>query len=120
VEFQAGGGPPLLHRHAPQEVYRVERGELTIYLEEAGQVRRIPSPAGAVVHIPAGRVHTVRNESENNALAYVVFTPGAEMERFVRAAARLGADRVPAADDLLALAGSHGIEMVGPAPVASG
>ena len=65
VRLPAGGGPPVLHRHAPLEVYRVDRGELAIYLEEAdGAVQRIAAGPGAVVHIPAGRAHTVRNESD--------------------------------------------------------
>jgi oxalate decarboxylase/phosphoglucose isomerase-like protein (cupin superfamily) len=109
VTMPPGGGPPKLHRHAPEEVYRLERGELAIYVEdEAGEVRRTLARHGDVVHIPGGRAHTVRNESGETAHAYVVFTPGAEMERFLRAAA----DQVAIAD-VLALAERHGIEMVG-------
>jgi mannose-6-phosphate isomerase-like protein (cupin superfamily) len=111
VEMPPGGGPPMMHRHAAAEVYRVERGELTIYLDG----RRIPAPAGAVVPIPGGAEHTIRNESDSDALAYVVFTPGAEMERFMRAAAEL---TDPAIEEVLALATRHGVEMTGPIPVA--
>jgi hypothetical protein len=67
------------------------------------------------VTIPGGRAHTVRNESGAEVLAYVVFAPGAEMERFVRAAAALAS---PAPAEVLALAERHGIEMAG--PVAAG
>jgi hypothetical protein len=42
--------------------------------------------AGSVVAIPGGREHTIRNESPTEALAYVVFAPGSEIERFMRAA----------------------------------
>src|SRR3712207_2694595 len=85
VRLPAGGGPPALHRHAPEEVYRVEEGELALYLEgPEGETQRLVATAGSVVHIPGGRAHTVRNESAAEALAYVVFAPGAEMERFVR------------------------------------
>ena len=108
VRLPAGGGPPALHRHAPAEVYRVERGELAIYVEDdAGEVERIATSPGAVVHIPAGRAHTVRNESDADAHAYVVFTPGTEIERFMRAAGAL-----TDAAGIVALAERHGIEML--------
>lgn len=117
VRMPAGGGPPAMHRHDPDEIYRVERGELAIYLEdEDGDVRRITTAAGEVVHIPGGRAHTIRNESEAEALAYVVFSPGAAMERFIRAAATLAAAGPPRVEDVLALAEQHGIEMTGPVP----
>ena len=108
VLLPPGGGPPALHRHAPAEVYRVQRGELAIYVEDdAGEVDRIATSAGSVVHIPGGRAHTVRNESDADAHAYVVFTPGTEIERFMRAA---GALADPA--EVMALAERHGIEML--------
>jgi mannose-6-phosphate isomerase-like protein (cupin superfamily) len=117
VRLPAGGGPPPLHRHEPEEVYRLEHGQLAIYLEdEAGEVRRILAGPGDVVHIPGGRAHTVRNESGADALAYVVFTPASGFESFVRAAAQLAADGVPTSDEVMALAERHGIEIVGPAP----
>ena len=105
VRLPAGGGPPALHRHAAAEIYRVERGELTIYLEDD----RITAGPGAVVNIPAGRAHTVRNESAAEAHAYVVFAPGTEIERFMRAAGALAA---PGPAEVMALAGRHGIEML--------
>lgn len=116
VRIPAGGGPPVLHRHAPAEVYRVERGELALYVEEDGAVRRIAARAGAVVHIPGGAAHTVRNESAAEAAAYVVFTPGEAMERFFRAAGALAHDGEPQLEDMLALAERHGIEFTEPVP----
>ncbi len=119
VRLPAGGGPPVLHRHAAEEVYRVDEGALAIYVEDdSGAVRRIDASAGPVVHIPGGRAHTVRNESEADAHAYVVFAPGSEMERFVRAAAASGVGGPPRMDDVLALAARHGMEMAGPVPTA--
>jgi hypothetical protein len=47
----------------------------------------------------------VRNESEAEAHAYVIFSPGTEMEAFVRAVAQ-------APGDVVALAERHGIEFV--------
>ncbi len=112
VHMDPGGGPPGLHRHAPEEVYRVDRGQLTVHLEDGrGEVQRIVAEPGTVVHIPGGRMHTVRNESREDASAYVVFTPGTEMERFLNAANRLAGAGPPEIADVLALAQRHGIEM---------
>ena len=105
VRMPAGGGPPALHRHAADEIYRGERGEFTIYLGD----ERVPLGPGDVVHIPGGRAHTVRNETDAEALAYVVYSPGAELEAFVRAAAEL---ETPDPAAVVALAQRHGIEFV--------
>ena len=111
VTMPAGGGPPVLHRHAPEEIYRGEAGEFAIYCEDDdGVVQRTPLARGDVVHIPGGRAHTVRNESTAEARAYVVYLPGEQMERFVRAVAQLSAPE-PAA--VMALAERHGIEFTG-------
>ena len=115
VTLPPGGGPPALHRHDPEEVYRVERGALTLYVEdEDGALDRIAAGPGDVVHIPGGRPHTARNESGEPATAFVVFAPGARMERFFRAAAALAVDGPPAMDDVLALATRHGVEITRP------
>jgi mannose-6-phosphate isomerase-like protein (cupin superfamily) len=103
VRLPSGGGPPALHRHAAAEVYRVEDGELAIYVGDD----RIAAGPGAVVNIPSGRAHTVRNETDAEARAYVVFTPGTEIERFMRAA---GALTAPDPAEVMALAERHGIE----------
>ena len=101
----SGWRTACLHRHEPAEVYRVERGELAIYVDD----ERIAAAPGDVVHIPGGRAHTVRNESAADAHAYVVFTPGTEIERFMRAA---GALAVPSPAEVMSLAERHGIEML--------
>jgi mannose-6-phosphate isomerase-like protein (cupin superfamily) len=120
VRIPPGGGPPGLHRHDPAETYRVERGELAIYLGGAGvgdDVERIVAGAGAVVHIPAGREHTVRNESGHEAAAYVTFVPGAPMEGFIRAAAALGDAPM---EEVLAVASRHGVALTRPVPAPQG
>jgi mannose-6-phosphate isomerase-like protein (cupin superfamily) len=104
VRIPPGGGPPALHRHAAAEIYRVEAGELAIYVDE----ERVAAGPGAVVAVPGGRRHTVRNESGLEARAYVVFAPGCDMEAFMRAAA--GASD---AAEVSSLAELHGIEMTG-------
>jgi quercetin dioxygenase-like cupin family protein len=101
VTMPPGGGPPGLHRHAAAEAYRVLEGEFTLYLGD----ERIAAPAGSVFHVPGGRAHTIRNESDAPARGYVTFFgDAAPMERFMRAAGT--------ADDVIALAAEHGIEFV--------
>jgi oxalate decarboxylase/phosphoglucose isomerase-like protein (cupin superfamily) len=118
VRMPAGGGPPVLHRHAPAEIYRVEAGELAIYVEDGGGevVRHRVGPRGVVL-IPGGRAHTIRNESAEEALAYVVYAPGAPIEGFARAAGELAAAGTPGMAEVVALAERHGIEITGPVPV---
>ena len=117
VQLPAGGGPPMLHRHPSSEVYRVDAGELAIYVADRdGVVQRIVAEPDDVVLIPGGREHTVRNESEAGAQAYVTFVPGTEFEGFIRAAAALSENGPPAMEDVLALAERWGVEMTGPVP----
>ena len=113
VEIPAGGGPPYLHRHDSFELYRVESGELTFHLAHPdGGVMKRTGRAGAVVAIPSGAEHTIRNESGSSARAFVVFAPGTEMESFIRAVTALGEDAAPAA--IATLAAENGIEMTRP------
>jgi mannose-6-phosphate isomerase-like protein (cupin superfamily) len=112
VRIPPGGGPPMLHCHDPFELYRVRSGELAIYLEGSdGAVARTVAGPGAVVPIEGGLEHTVRNESDQEAKATVVFSPGEPMERFAYAAGDLGRERAPGQDEVLALAEAHGIEI---------
>jgi mannose-6-phosphate isomerase-like protein (cupin superfamily) len=111
VRMAPGGGPPALHRHDPFELYRVDRGELAFYIAgEDGVIRRRVVGPGATVAIPSMREHTIRNESGSEAQALVVFTPGAGMESFARAAAAVEEDL----DRLLMVAAVHGIEITRP------
>lgn len=115
VRMPPGGGPPLLHRHEPFELYRVLSGELAVYLEgRDGAVTRTVAGPGSVIPIGAGLEHTVRNESKEDAEAVVVFSPGEPMERFARAAGDLGRGGPPSEDEVLALARAHGIEVTRP------
>jgi oxalate decarboxylase/phosphoglucose isomerase-like protein (cupin superfamily) len=110
VRMPPGGGPPALHRHDPFELYRVDRGELAFYVaDDGGEVRRAVAGPGAVVAIPGGREHTIRNESGAEARAMVVFTPGEAMEGFAR-----GAGELSTPDEVMALAAAHGIEITRP------
>lgn len=112
VTIPPGGGPPMLHRHDAFELYRVRRGELAIYLQgNDGAVKRTVAGPGAVVPIGGGLEHTIRNESDHEAEASVVFSPAESMERFARAVNDLSRDHRPAGEEVLALAEAHGIEI---------
>jgi mannose-6-phosphate isomerase-like protein (cupin superfamily) len=115
VRMAPGGGPPALHRHAASELYRVERGRLAFYVEgDDGEVERFTAGPGRTVAIPGGREHTIRNESAGDAVAFVVYAPGAEMEAFARAAAELSARGEAEVDDVFAVAAEHGVEITRP------
>ena len=116
VRMQPGGGPPVMHRHGPGEVYHVLEGEFTFYIGNDADARRMTATAGDVVPLAGGTPHTIRNESDAEAVAFVVHAPGLPMEGFCRAAAALAADGRPSMDDVLAIAAQHGIEILGPIP----
>jgi mannose-6-phosphate isomerase-like protein (cupin superfamily) len=119
VRMPPGGGPPVLHRHDPGEVYYVLEGEFSFYIGYP-DTRRVTATAGDVVPLAGGTPHTVRNESTADAVAFVVHAPGAPMENFSRAVATLAADSDgdggPSMDAVLAIAAQHGIELLGPIP----
>jgi quercetin dioxygenase-like cupin family protein len=117
VRMPPGGGPPVMHRHDPGEIYHVLAGEFAFYVgEPAGAVRRVSAAAGDVVPLAGGTPHTVRNESASDAVAFVVHSPAAVMEGFSRAAAALAANGAPSMERVLAVAQEHGVELLGPIP----
>lgn len=117
LRMPPGGGPPVMHRHAPSETYRVLSGEFTFYLTGTdGVTTRRVARAGETVTLAGNIPHTVRNESAEDAVAFQVHAPGGPMEGFIRGAARLAEDRSPTIEEVLALAERHGIEMLGPVP----
>ena len=124
VRMTPGGGPPVMHRHVPGEVYHVLEGEFAFYIGDerdgSGAVRRFTAGAGDVVPLAGSVPHMIRNESGADAVAFVVHAPGAPMEGFTRAAAALAADGAPTMEAVLEVAAEHGIELLGPVPAASG
>jgi mannose-6-phosphate isomerase-like protein (cupin superfamily) len=117
VRMPPGGGPPVMHRHDPGEVYHVLEGEFTFYVgDPTGPVRRTVAMAGDVVPLPGGTPHTIRNESAADAVAFVVHAPGAPMENFCRAAAALAVQGDPSMEAVLTIAARHDIELLGPVP----
>jgi mannose-6-phosphate isomerase-like protein (cupin superfamily) len=116
MRMAPGGGPPLMHRHDPGEIYHVVEGEFTFYVADAAGVRRVTATAGDVVPLAGGTPHTIRNESTADAVAFVVHAPGAPMEGFSRAVAAAAAEGNPSMEDVLGIATECGIEMLGPIP----
>src|SRR5689334_21638343 len=113
VRLPPGGGPPALHRHAPAEVYMVDRGRLTLYAErDDGEIESSTAGPGELVAIPGGREHTICNEGEEEAAARVVFSPAGRMEEFAEAAASLGEGAGP--EEVTRTAAEHGIEITRP------
>jgi hypothetical protein len=112
VRIPPSGGQPMLHRHDPFELYRVGSGELAFYLEgKDGAVTRTVAGPGSVVPIAGGLEHTVRNESDDEAEATVVLSPGEPMERFARVIDDLSRVRAAGQDEMIAIAEAHGIEI---------
>ncbi len=117
LRMPPGGGPPVMHRHAPSEVYRVLSGEFAFYITEPdGTTTRRVARAGETVTLAGSTPHTVRNESTEEAVAFQVHAPGGVMEGFTRSAARLAADHSPTIEEVLAIAQAHGVELLGPVP----
>jgi mannose-6-phosphate isomerase-like protein (cupin superfamily) len=117
VRMPPGGGPPVMHRHDPGEIYYVREGEFTFYLGHPTEtVRRVTAGAGEVVPLAGGTPHTVRNETDADAVAFVVHAPGGPMEEFTRAVAAIAATDGVDVAAVLRLAEQHGIEMLGPVP----
>ena len=116
LRMPPGGGPPVMHRHAPSEIYSVISGELTFYVG-LQPVERVVAGPGDVVPLAGGTPHTIRNESDVEAVAFGVHAPAGPMEAFTREAHALAAAGEPRMADVLEIAERHGIEMLGPVPV---
>jgi len=118
ILMRPGGGPPVMHRHEPGEVYHVTAGEFTVYVGDGpdGAVRRLTAVSGDIVPLAGGVPHTIRNESAEDAVAFVVHAPGVPMEGFSRAVAAAAADGPPTMEQVLELAAQNGITLLGPVP----
>ena len=117
VRMPPRGGTPVIHRHSPSEIYYVLEGEFTFYVGDANSTPQpVTATAGDVVPLPGGTPHTIRNQSDLDAVAFVVHAPGPAMEGFSRAVAATATERSLGIEDVLSLAERHGIEMLGPIP----
>jgi quercetin dioxygenase-like cupin family protein len=117
IKMPPGGGVPVMHRHAPGEIYYVQEGEFAFYLGHPEEsVRRIAASAGEIVPLAGGTPHTIRNETDADARAFVVHAPAAVMENFSYAAADLVASGKADMAAVLELASRSGVDMLGPVP----
>src|SRR4051812_26802929 len=71
---------PARDAPARAEIYQVLEGEFTFYTATDDGVRRVTTAAGTVMPLAGGVPHTIRNESDSDAVAFVVHAPGAPME----------------------------------------
>jgi uncharacterized RmlC-like cupin family protein len=79
-------------------------------------VHRATAGPGDVVPLAGGLPHTIRNESDRPAVAFVVHAPGAPMEGFARAVADAAVAGPPDMATVLQIAARSGIELLGPVP----
>jgi mannose-6-phosphate isomerase-like protein (cupin superfamily) len=106
----AGFGPPKhIHRDAAEAFY-VLAGEYLIFLED----REFICPAGSFIYIPSGLRHGFRVGSVPSRKLNL-YNPAAMIGYFDELSAAITADD-PDAADLDAIAGRHGMEVIGPVP----
>jgi quercetin dioxygenase-like cupin family protein len=101
-----GEGPPL-HTHAHEdEILVVIEGTMRFRLGDEIE----EAPAGSLVFVPRGAVHTWQNIGDSPARMFALFTPSG-MERFFERFAALGN---PGPETFLEAAEGTGMEVVGP------
>jgi mannose-6-phosphate isomerase-like protein (cupin superfamily) len=109
-----------MHRHQPSEIYHVTGGQFAFYVGNPdGSVRRVVAGRGDVVPLRGGTPHTIRNEGDVDATAFVVHSPAAVMEGFSRAVVALtvsSPDTPPSMAEVLEVAQRNGVELLGPVP----
>jgi quercetin dioxygenase-like cupin family protein len=101
------GPPPHFHDHADELLYVLE-GTFEVVAGDPNQWHRVET--GAIVHVPAGTIHTARCVSNGGRLLSV-YTPGGD-EAFFREI-----DAVDQSDlgAVMALAQRHGMSFPAPA-----
>jgi mannose-6-phosphate isomerase-like protein (cupin superfamily) len=113
------GGPPALHRHADQEVFRVLQGTFRFDTIADGQPASVEATAGSVVLIPSMVWHNYRNIGDTPGTLLVVLQPG-DMISFFRelgtpAAGAGSTPRPPGPPDrsrVVAIAEKHHVELM--------
>jgi quercetin dioxygenase-like cupin family protein len=104
-------GPPL-HTDAHDEHFYVLEGEITF---QAGD-RRWQAATGSSLYVPTGVPHTFGNFAPVPARMLVMFSPGANFDRYFEEIAALLAEATPqaVAGQLGEVARRYGLEMKGP------
>lgn len=103
-----GFGPPIHVHHDCAEAFYVLEGEYLMYLEDD----EIVCPAGSFIFIPQGARHGFRVGAVPSRKLNFYF-PASMIGYFDELASALHRDDV-GDDDLDAIAGAHGMEIVGP------
>ena len=111
------GGGSLPHvQHRGDESFYVLEGEFEFLLED----RVIRAGAGSLVHVPRGNLHAHKNVGDGPARMLVGHTPGRAHERFFEEIGSPAQDRLsapaagvrPSAEEIVAIAAGHGIEIL--------
>lgn len=105
-----GFGPPMHIHHDAAEAFYVLAGEYLIFLED----RQFTCPAGSFIYIPSGLRHGFR-VGDVPSRKLNLYSPAAMVGYFDELAAAITAGDADAAE-LDAIAGRHGVEVVGPVP----
>jgi quercetin dioxygenase-like cupin family protein len=110
----APNGAPPLHRHTREdEAYYILDGEYGIYSGEGLALRATP---GTYVHVRQGNVHTYKCLSPDGGRMLVIASP-AGLEGFFTQLGEAAESPEPLdVGRVAAIAGTHGIEVVGPPP----
>ena len=105
----AGFGPPMHIHHDAAEAFYVLAGEYLIYVED----REFICPAGSFIYIPIGLRHGFRVGAMPSRKLNL-YSPAAMVGYFDALSAAIAAKQPET--DLDAIAGRHGMEVVGPVP----
>ncbi len=108
-----GGGPPPHIHHREEECFYLLQGSLSVRIKD----KTIRASAGDFVQVPRGTVHSFHNDSQQNALMLVIFTPAGMEHYFTEALepATPKAIKVPIGEiigRMVAAAPHHGVEFV--------
>ena len=96
------------HVHDNVELFYILEGEITV----AGPQGEMKAAAGAVVNLPRGVWHGVRNASAAPARVLVVLSPGLQVLEMYRHFDRAGRTAPLAPDAIASIAAQYGVRLV--------
>lgn len=107
-----GGGPPLHCHQREDELFQVLEGRVSFFAEG----KWAEHGPGAVVFLPRGRPHTFKNSGSTPARLMVMVQPAGFEVFFEKCAAEFNQAGGPDMSRIMAIAGEHGLEILGPPP----
>lgn len=120
-----GGGPPP-HTDPSEELFSVLEGEFEFICPAGSETATVHATAGDSVVVPRRAAHTYRNVGASNGRLLVFFRDNEHMQPFFEELGDAVTDIAgwmpsgpPSIERAIAAAERHGIEVVGPPPVAS-